>query len=81
MVASVTGISGLSIASSAIAQNGIGYVVENFSYKPVFTVAGFLHPLAAIVLLIMQAHRADKVEGRLRKSGEWERGRLAQRLD
>ena len=53
VVASVTGISGLSITSSAIAQNGIGYVVQHFSYKPVFMVAGFLHPLAALLLLVM----------------------------
>ncbi len=53
VVGSVTGIQGLSIAASAIAQLTIGYVVARYSYGPVFTVAGLLHPLAAIVLVVM----------------------------
>jgi len=51
VVGSVTGISGLSIIASAIAQWTIGYVVQHFSYRPVFTAAGLLHPTAAILLL------------------------------
>ncbi len=53
VVGSVTGIQGVSIAASAIAQLTIGYVVARYSYGPVFTVAGLLHPTAAIVLLFM----------------------------
>ncbi len=53
VVASVTGLGGLGISASAIAQLSIGYVVANFSYAPVFTAAGLLHPTAAIVMLLL----------------------------
>ncbi len=53
VVASVTGIGGLGIAASAIAQLTIGYVIAHFSYKPVFTAAGLLHPTAAIMMLLL----------------------------
>jgi MFS transporter, ACS family, hexuronate transporter len=61
VVGSVTGIQGLSIAASAIAQLSIGYVVANYSYAPVFTAAGLLHPTAAIVLLLILG-RIERVE-------------------
>lgn len=61
VVGSVTGIQGLSIAASAIAQLTIGYVVAAYSYGPVFMVAGLLHPTAAIVLLLLLG-RIQRVE-------------------
>jgi ACS family hexuronate transporter-like MFS transporter len=53
LVASVTGLGGLGIVASAIAQLSIGYVVAHFSYKPVFIAAGLLHPMAAITMLLL----------------------------
>jgi hypothetical protein len=53
VVASVTGLGGLGISASAIAQLSIGYVISHFSYGPVFTAAGLLHPTAAIVMLLL----------------------------
>lgn len=53
VVASVTGLGGLGISASAIAQLTIGYVVFHFSYQPVFIAAGLLHPTAAILLLLL----------------------------
>jgi ACS family hexuronate transporter-like MFS transporter len=53
VVGSVTGISGLSIIGSAVVQWTIGYVVQHFSYRPVFTVSGLLHPTAALLMLAM----------------------------
>ncbi len=53
VVASVTGLGGLGIAASALAQLSIGYVIAHFSYQPVFIAAGLLHPTAAIVLLLL----------------------------
>jgi len=53
VVASVTGIGGVSIIASAAAQLSIGYAIAHFSYAPVFTVAGLLHPMAAIMMLIL----------------------------
>ena len=65
VVGSVTGIQGLSIAASAIAQLTIGFVVATYSYAPVFTVAGLLHPTAAIVLLLLlgRIQRIDESHG------------------
>lgn len=53
VVASVTGLGGLGISASAIAQLSIGYVLAHFSYQPVFIAAGLLHPLAAIIMLLL----------------------------
>ncbi len=53
VVGSVTGIQGVSIIASAIFQPLVGYLVANYSYAPVFTIAGLLHPTAAIVLLLI----------------------------
>jgi ACS family hexuronate transporter-like MFS transporter len=53
VVASVTGLGGLGIAASAMTQFGVGYVVDHFSYAPLFTAAGVLHPMAAITMLLL----------------------------
>jgi hypothetical protein len=30
-----------------------GYVVQSFSYKPIFAMAGVLHPIAAVLLVVL----------------------------
>ena len=32
-----------------LAQLGTGYLVTNFSYTPVFLIAGLMHPLSAVL--------------------------------
>ncbi len=53
VVASVTGIGGIGIIASAIFQSIVGYLVQYYSYAPVFVIAGVLHPLAAMMMLIL----------------------------
>jgi ACS family hexuronate transporter-like MFS transporter len=53
VVASVTGLGGLGIAASVVFQLTVGYLVTHFSYAPVFTAAGLLHPAAAILMLLL----------------------------
>ena len=47
-IGTVTGFSGAGGAvGGMIAQLGTGYLVVNFSYAPVFLLAGLMHPLSA----------------------------------
>ncbi len=49
-IGTVTGFSGAGGAvGGMIAQLGTGYLVVNFSYAPVFLLAGLMHPLSAIL--------------------------------
>jgi hypothetical protein len=34
-----------------LANLGTGYLVQRFSYRPVFTLAGLMHPLAVCLVL------------------------------
>ena len=49
-IGTVTGFSGAGGAvGGMIAQLGTGYLVMNFSYAPVFLLAGLMHPLSAVL--------------------------------
>jgi MFS transporter, ACS family, hexuronate transporter len=49
-IGTVTGVSGTGGAvGGMIAQLGTGYLVTNFSYAPVFLLAGLMHPVSAIL--------------------------------
>jgi MFS transporter, ACS family, hexuronate transporter len=50
-VGTASGFSGMGGAIGGVLANlGTGYVVQNFSYAPVFVCAGLLHPLAMLVV-------------------------------
>jgi MFS family permease len=41
-----------------LANLGTGYIVQRFSYRPIFVTAGLMHPLAfLIVLTLLLRHR------------------------
>ncbi|MCC6858701.1 MAG: MFS transporter [Bryobacterales bacterium] len=53
-VGTATGLSGMGGAVGGILTSlGTGYVVQNFSYRPIFTVAGVMHPIALGILLVL----------------------------
>lgn len=50
-VATASGFTGMGGAiGGALAQLGTGYLVANFSYAPVFIIAGLMHPLSAVLV-------------------------------
>jgi ACS family hexuronate transporter-like MFS transporter len=50
-VATASGFTGMGGAiGGALAQLGTGYLVANFSYAPVFVIAGLMHPLSAALV-------------------------------
>jgi ACS family hexuronate transporter-like MFS transporter len=50
-IGTVMGFSGMGGAVGGMLANlGTGYVVQNFSYAPVFLAAGLMHPLSAIIV-------------------------------
>ncbi len=54
VVASVSGLTGVGASAGGfLTQLMIGYVVSRFSYGPVFTAAGLLHPTAALILIFV----------------------------
>jgi ACS family hexuronate transporter-like MFS transporter len=57
-----TGFSGMGGAVGGILANyGTGWVVQHFSYAPIFVMAGLMHPLAiAIVYKMLPDHRWDR---------------------
>ncbi len=56
-VASVAGLGGTGAGiGSMIFTLGTGWVVDHFSYTPVFTVAGLLAPLGTVVLFTLAGH-------------------------
>ena len=49
-IGTVTGFSGSGGAiGGVLAQLGTGYLVQHFSYRPVFLLAGLMHPISAIL--------------------------------
>jgi ACS family hexuronate transporter-like MFS transporter len=53
-VASVAGMGGVGAGiGSMIFTLTTGWVVQHFSYKPIFTVAGILAPMGTVVLLAL----------------------------
>jgi ACS family hexuronate transporter-like MFS transporter len=51
-IATATGFSGMGGGiGGMIANLGTGYVVQRLSYRPIFTLAGLMHPLALVVVL------------------------------
>ena len=55
-IGTATGLSGMGGAVGGILANYFtGYVVERFTYKPVFITAGMMHPLACLVLSVLLA--------------------------
>ena len=51
-VATATGFSGMGGGiGGMIANLGTGYVVQRLSYRPIFAVAGLMHPLALVLVL------------------------------
>lgn len=52
-VATASGFTGMGGAvGGALAQLGTGYLVANFSYAPVFIIAGLMHPLSAVLVYL-----------------------------
>jgi ACS family hexuronate transporter-like MFS transporter len=50
-VGTAMGFSGMGGAVGGILANlATGYIVQNFSYAPVFLMAGLMHPLSAIIV-------------------------------
>jgi ACS family hexuronate transporter-like MFS transporter len=50
-VGTATGFSGMGGAVGGILANlGTGYVVQNFSYTPIFLIAGLMHPLSVFLV-------------------------------
>lgn len=57
-VGTVTGFSGSGGAiGGVLAQLGTGYLVQHFSYKPVFLLAGLMHPLSALLTYLLLPDR------------------------
>jgi ACS family hexuronate transporter-like MFS transporter len=57
-VGTATGFSGTGGAiGGMLATLGTGYVVSNFSYAPVFLIAGLMHPLSIILIYWMLPNR------------------------
>lgn len=53
-VGTATGLSGMGGAVGGMLANlTTGYVVGAFSYKPIFVVAGLMHPLAALLVVVL----------------------------
>ncbi len=53
-VATASGFTGMGGAIGGMLANlGTGYLVMNFSYTPVFLIAGLMHPLSAIIIYFM----------------------------
>ena len=54
VVASVSGLSGTGAACGGMLFTLLtGYLVDHFSYAPVFTLAAIMHPIAAMVLVFV----------------------------
>src|SRR5262249_16391843 len=58
-VGTVSGFSGMGGSLVGMVANlGTGYVVSQFSYSPVFLVAGLMHPAAMVIIhLMLQGER------------------------
>jgi MFS transporter, ACS family, hexuronate transporter len=53
-VGTATGLSGMGGAVGGMLANlGTGYVVQAFSYRPIFIVAGLMHPLGALIVAVL----------------------------
>ncbi|MDQ6662776.1 MAG: MFS transporter [Acidobacteriota bacterium] len=65
-VGTATGFSGMGGAiGGMIANLGTGYLVQHFSYSPVFLLAGLMHPLAVtLVYAMLPARRLHVIEVR-----------------
>ena len=50
-IGTATGFSGMGGAIGGVLANlGTGYIVSNFSYAPIFLMAGLMHPLSAVII-------------------------------
>jgi ACS family hexuronate transporter-like MFS transporter len=57
-IGTATGLSGMGGAVGGILANyGTGWVVQHFSYAPVFLLAGLMHPLAIVIVHTMLPNR------------------------
>jgi MFS transporter, ACS family, hexuronate transporter len=64
VVATVSGLSGFSSSVGGMAfMLVIGWVVDHFSYVPIFIAVGVMHPLAATVLFLMIPQFENGVRG------------------
>jgi ACS family hexuronate transporter-like MFS transporter len=53
-VGTASGLSGMGGAvGGMIANLGTGYLVQNYSYQPVFLMAGLMHPVAFLVVFTL----------------------------
>ena len=68
-IGTATGFSGMGGAVGGILANlGTGYIVQHFSYRPIFLMAGLMHPLSIVLvywLLPNRYFRGDHDGGRL----------------
>jgi ACS family hexuronate transporter-like MFS transporter len=68
-IGTATGFSGMGGAVGGILANlGTGYIVQHFSYQPIFLLAGLMHPLSIVLvywLLPNRYFRGDHDGGRL----------------
>jgi ACS family hexuronate transporter-like MFS transporter len=63
-VGTVSGLSGMGGAVGGMLANlTTGYVVASFSYKPIFTAAGLMHPLSFCIVFLLLLRRSWKTPG------------------
>jgi ACS family hexuronate transporter-like MFS transporter len=64
MVASAFGLAAMAgMLGSSYFQHEVGRIVSNFGYVPVFSIVGFLHPVAALIIVLFIRSRPQQAEG------------------
>ncbi|MBI4873987.1 MAG: MFS transporter [Acidobacteria bacterium] len=62
-VGTATGLSGMGGAVGGVLANYVtGFIVQNFSYKPIFIAAGLMHPLACLIVLTLLRRTLKRLE-------------------
>jgi ACS family hexuronate transporter-like MFS transporter len=57
-IGTASGFSGMGGAVGGILANlGTGYIVQHFSYKPIFFMAGLMHPLSMVIVYALLRNR------------------------
>jgi ACS family hexuronate transporter-like MFS transporter len=66
-----TGFSGMGGAIGGLLANlGTGWVVQNFSYTPIFVTAGFMHPLSIVLIYWLLPNRYFSAASRDEEKGK-----------
>lgn len=63
-VGTVSGLSGMGGGIGGVIANlGTGYLVQNFSYTPVFTIAGLMHPIGVLLVTLLLLRNPPPLAG------------------